>query len=350
MHSVAALGQLVPEGEVIKVSVSNTQDQDSRLNQIFVNEGDHVRKDQVIALLQGIDRRQANVQDAEADVRLQRAELNQILQGGAKRSEIAAQQAAIKQIKAQIKGDRQSKTAAIASAQAVLNEAALTAYRRRTLQQQGAVSLSDLNQSERDLETARAALQEKQADLQGTMTTLAASLLQAQSKLTQLQEVRPLDVEIARVKLDKALIAVQQSKADLENVKVRAPVSGQILRINTHIGEQVNTAQGILELARTQQMYAVAEVYETDISQVKVGQRVTLSTKHGGFKDSLQGTVQNVGLQVGRKTIKSAADSGGAPNLDQDTRIVEVKIRIDSKDSQKVSGFTNMVVQARIHT
>ena len=348
VNSVVALGRLVPDGEVIKVSVSNAQD--SRLNQIFVNEGDHVQKDQVIALLQGIDRRQANVQDAEANVRLQRAELTQILQGGAKRSEIAAQQAAIEQIKAQIKGDRQGKAAAIASAQAVLDEAVLTAQRRRTLQQQGAISLSDLNQSERDLATARAALHEKQADQQGTMTTLAASLRQAQSKLTQLQEVRPLDVEIARVKLDKALIAVQQSNADLENVKVRAPISGQILRINTHIGEQVNTAQGIVELARTQQMYAVAEVYETDISRVKVGQRVTLSTEYGGFKDSLQGIVQSVSLQVGRKTIQSVADSGGAPNLDQDTRIVEVKIRIDSKDSQKVSGFTNMVVQATIHT
>jgi hypothetical protein len=38
VNAVVALGRLVPDGEVIKVSVSNAQD--SRLNQIFVKEGD----------------------------------------------------------------------------------------------------------------------------------------------------------------------------------------------------------------------------------------------------------------------------------------------------------------------
>jgi HlyD family secretion protein len=61
----------VPDGEVIKVSVSNAQD--SRLNQIFVKEGDRVQANQVIALLKGFDRREANLQDADAEVKLRRA-------------------------------------------------------------------------------------------------------------------------------------------------------------------------------------------------------------------------------------------------------------------------------------
>jgi HlyD family secretion protein len=347
INSVVALGRLVPDGEIIKVSVSNAQD--SRLNQIFVKEGDRVQADQVIALLQGIERRQANLQDAEAEVKLRRAELARVRQGEAKTAEVGAQRAAIQQIQAQLNSERQQKEAAIASTKAVLKEAELTTKRRRMLQQKGGISLADLNQAERDLDTARATLQERQAALRGSETTLEASLQQAQAKLTQLQEVRPIDVEIAQAKLEKALIAVKQSRADLEDVKVRAPVAGQILRINTRIGEQVNTAQGIVELARTQQMYAIAEVYETDITRVRPGQRVTLSTEYGGFKDKLLGTVQGIGLQIGRKTLQSAADSGG-PNLDQDARIVEVKIRIDPKDSPKVASFTNMLVQTMIET
>lgn len=347
VNTVVALGRLVPEGEVIKVSVSNAQD--SRLDQIFVKEGDRVQKDQVLALLQGIERREANLQNAEADVRLRQAELARVQQGEAKKAEVEAQRAAVAQLQAQMKGEQQQKSASIASAQAIFKEAALTAGRRRKLQQQGGISVADLNQAERDLETAQATLQERQAALRGTTTTLDASLRQAQAKLTQIQEVRPIDVEIAQVNLDKALIAVKQSKADLEDVRVRAPVAGQILRINTRIGEQVNTAQGIVELARTQQMYAIAEVYETDVAKVRPSQRVKLSTEYGGFTDKLLGTVQTVGLQIGRKTLQSAAESGG-PNLDQDARIVEVKIRIDPKDSPKVASFTNMLVQATIET
>jgi HlyD family secretion protein len=347
VNAVVALGRLVPDGEVIKVSVSNAQD--SRLNQIFVKEGDRVQANQVIALLQGVDRREANLLDADAEVKLRRAELERVQQGEAKVAEADAQRAAIAQLQAQIQGEQQQKSASITSAQAVLKEAELTAQRRQMLQQQGGISMADLNQAQRDLDTARATVQERQAALLGTVNTLEASLRQAKAKLTQLQEVRPVDVEIARVKLDKALIAVKQANADLDNAKVRAPVSGQILRINTRIGEQVNTAQGIVELARTQQMYAIAEVYETDVARVRTGQRVTLSTEYGGFKGKLQGTVQNIGLQIGRKTLQSAADAGG-PNVDQDARIVEVKIRIDPKDSPKVAAFTNMLVQATIHT
>jgi HlyD family secretion protein len=348
VNAVVALGRLVPDGEIIKVSVSNAQD--SRLNQIFVKEGDRVRADQVIALLQGIDRQQANLQDAEIEVKLRRAELARVRQGDAKAAEVGAQRAAIDQLQAQLKSERQQKEAAIASTKAVIKEATLTVTRRRMLQKKGGISLADLNQAERDLDTARATLQERQAALRGSEITLGASLRQAKAKLAQLQEVRPIDVEIAQAKLEKAIVAVKQTEADLENVKVRAPVAGQILRINTRIGEQVNTAKGIVELARTQQMYAIAEVYETDITRVRPGQRVTLSTEYGGFKDKLRGTVQDVGLQIGRKTLQSAADSGGGPNLDQDARIVEVRIRIDPKDSPKVASFTNMLVQTTIET
>lgn len=78
---------------------------------------------------------------------------------------------------------------------------------------------------------------------------------------------------------------------------MRVPVDGQILKINTHVGEQVNISEGILELSRIKQMYAIAEVYETDIGKVKVGQRATVISEHSRFDGKLQGTVDHIGLQ-----------------------------------------------------
>jgi HlyD family secretion protein len=346
VNAVVALGRIVPQGEVIKLSVPNAQD--SRVNQILVQEGDFVQANQVIAILQGIDRRQADVQDAAAEVRLRRAELLKIQQGEAKQSGITAQRANVDQLTAQLQAEQQQRQAAIASAQATLKDTQRTVARRQALYQKGGISLADLNTAQRDLETAQAEVQERQAALLQTTTTLRASIRQGQAQLAELQEVRPIDIDIARAQLEKAQIAVAQRQADLEDAKVRAPVPGQVLRINTRIGEQVNQAQGIIELARTQQMYAIAEVAETDIARVRKGQLATLTTDYGGFKGTVRGTVEHLGLQIGRKTLQETTATNNGPTVDQEARVVEVRIRIAANDSTKVAGFTNMLVAVKI--
>jgi HlyD family secretion protein len=346
LNSVVALGRIVPRGEVIKLSVPNAQD--SRVNQILVREGDSVQANQVIAILQGIDRRQADLNDAIADVKLRQAEHKKAKQGETKPAEKLAQAAKIQQLKAQLKSETLQKEAAIANVKAVLAEAKRTYQRRQTLQKQGAISLADFNIAERDLEAATADLADRRAALQQTVTTLEASIQQEAAVLENLKQIRPVDVEIAQAQLEKAQVAVAQRRADLDDVRVRAPVAGQILRINTQIGEQVNTAQGIVELAGTQQMYAIAEIYETDVAKVRKGQRAVLSTDYGGFKGEVRGTVEHIGLQIGRKTIQDTSTTN--PTTDQDARVVEVKIRIDPQDSRKVASFTNMLVQVKIVT
>jgi multidrug efflux pump subunit AcrA (membrane-fusion protein) len=72
-NAVVALGRIQPHGEVIKLSVANAQD--SRVDRILIDEGDFVKRNQVIAVLQGIDRKQADLRDALADVNLRQIEL-----------------------------------------------------------------------------------------------------------------------------------------------------------------------------------------------------------------------------------------------------------------------------------
>ena len=98
-----------------------------------------------------------------------------------------------------------------------------------------------------------------------------------------MQQVRPVDIEIAEAELERAIIEVDQRKADYEDTLVKVPVAGQILRINTKVGEQVNTQLGIVDLGRTQQMYVRAEVYETDRDQIHKGQSAKIVSEYGGF-------------------------------------------------------------------
>lgn len=340
---VVALGKLIPKGEVIKLSVANAED--SRVNQILVEEGDRVKKNQVIAILQGLENRQRDLEEAEKEVELAQAKLEQVQAGESKQAELAAQQANISRLESQLRNETVEKQAAIASAQAQLKQAKLTYERNRTLQQQGAVSKQVFDQAQERFEMAQAALDERQAQLSNTKQTLKEEIIQEQENLAQLQEIRPVDVRVAEVELEKAIIAVEKIKADLEDTKVKVPISGQILRINTRVGEQVNTQQGIVELGRTDRMYAIAEVYETDIGKVSIGQPATISSEYGGFEGKLKGKVEHLGLQVGAKQLSEGSED---PTQDENSRIVEVKIRINPEDSKKVAGLTNMKVRVEI--
>ena len=89
-------------------------------------------------------------------------------------------------------------------------------------------------------------------------------------------------------------------------------------------------------------MQVLAEVYQTDIKNVRVGQKAIISSTT--FPGKLQGTVREIGWQVDKQSIFSLN-----PNSDTDCRVVEVKISIDNpKDSQKVSRLTNLQVDIAI--
>ena len=340
---VVALGKLIPKGEVIKLSVANAED--SRVNQILVEEGDRVEAGQVIAILQGYENRQRDLEEAEKEVELAQARLDRVQAGDTKQAELAAQRANISRLEAQLRNETLERQAAIASTKAQLRQAQLNYDRNKSLQQQGAVSVQILDEAQEGLDMARAALDERQAQLNNTKQGLEEQIKQERGNLARLQEIRPVDVRVAEIEVEKATIAVEQIKADLEDTKVKVPISGQILRINTRVGEQVNTQQGIVELGRTDEMYAIAEVYETDISKVKIGQPATISSEYGGFEGNLKGTVEHLGLQVGAKQLSEGSQD---PTQDENSRIVEVKIRIEPEDSKKVAGLTNMKVRVEI--
>ena len=342
---IVALGKLVPKGEAIKLSVANAED--SRVNQILVKEGDYVRANQVIAILQGIERNTRDLEEAQKAVDFYRARLAQIKAGDAKKAEIEGQKAQIFRLKAQLLYETAEREAGIAIAQAQLRQAQLTYQRNQTLREQGAISQQDLDLAKEQLDLTAATLVQRKAQLNNTVQTLQQQITQERKNLAQLSEIRPVDIRVAQAELERALVAVEQRRADLEDTKVKVPISGQILRINTRVGEQVNTQQGIVELGQTDQMYAIAEVYETDIAKVKIGQTATIQSEYGGFGGEIKGIVEHIGLQIGtRKLSRSSTD----PTQDENARVVEVKIRINPEDSSKVAGFTNMQVRVEIDT
>ncbi|NBD15941.1 MAG: HlyD family efflux transporter periplasmic adaptor subunit [Cyanobacteria bacterium] len=340
-QTVTALGRIEPQGEVIKLSVANAQD--SRVNQLKVEEGEWVEAGQMIAILQGLDQKQAELAQAQQNVKIYQARLAQVEAGEAKLAEIAAQEAVINQLKAQLRTETREREAEIASVQAELRNAKQNYQRYQMLHQEGAVDTAARDDRRETFETTQAALQEAQAHLETTRLTLQERIRQEEALLKTLKEVRPVDREEAQAELAHAIAQVKRIESELEDFYVRVPIAGQILKINTRVGEQVNTSEGIVELGQTNQMYAIAEVYETDVNLVQPGQRVTIVSEYGGFTGEIHGTVDQVGRQIKKQDVIDAD-----PAADQDARVVEVEVRIDPEDNEKVAGLTNLQVRITI--
>lgn len=342
---VVALGKLIPEGDTIKISVANAED--SRVNSILVEEGDTVPANAIIATLQGRDRAEQQLKESQANVAVKRSQLKKIQQGEAKVGEIAAQKAAIAELEARLANETSQKQAEIAEAEATLRKAQpkYDRFVASAAAEEGAISQNVLEEAKEELDRAAAALNVTKADLNNTTSTLKAQIARENANLARLQEVRPVDVEIAQAELQQALIQVQQRRAELDDTLVRVPIAGQILKINTRVGERVNVEEGIALLGQTKQMYAIAEVYETDIVRVKLGQKAVISSEYGGFKGEISGKVAHVGLQVNTTELNADEEN---PTNDINARVVEVKIRVDPKDSPKVAALTGMQVRLKI--
>jgi HlyD family secretion protein len=96
---------------------------------------------------------------------------------------------------------------------------------------------------------------------------------------------------------------------------------------------------GIVELARIDQMQAVAEVFEADIRFVKPGQRARVRSNALGKE--LTGTVTRI-----RPKVQKLDQIGDDPVARKDGRIVEVEIKLD--DSAAVANLTNLQVEVEI--
>jgi len=338
VKKVTALGRLEPEAEVINLSVPLALDGD-RIAQLLVKEGDRVKAGQVVAIMDSRNHLQDALRQAQKQVSVAKAKLAQV-KAGAKTGEIQAQQASITRLQAELAGEIAAQNAAIARWQSEVRNSRAEYNRFQQLYQAGAISASNLDSKRLAAETAQAQLDEAKKTQNKTAETLKAQLNEARATLSRIVEVRPVDVQAAQTEVDNAIAAVKRAQTDLEQSYIRAPKTGRILDIHARAGEKIGDS-GIADLAETNKMMAVAEVYQSDISKVQLGQQVVITSQ--AFSGELRGVVSQIGLQVSRQNVFS-----DQPGENLDRRVVEVKIRLNPSDSKRVAGLTNLQVETAV--
>ena len=149
--------------------------------------------------------------------------------------------------------------------------------------------------------------------------------------------------ELLKLQKQKITLIGDQNniKIDLLNSKLRSPIDGFILGINTRVGERPQN-EGILDIGSSQKMEALIEVYESDIDRVFISQNVELSSENGGFQKNLKGKVIRISPQVKQRKVLSTDPTG-----DADSRIIEVLVKLDQDSIDIVQNYAGMKVIAK---
>lgn len=335
---ISALGRIEPEGEITKVGGPSGE----RIKQLLVKEGQFVRQGQPLAILESYDERLADEEVAESE--LQDAVNRLVAVKQFRQAQIAEAETRKSQADLPKRQELAEQNATIARLKAELAQANADAVRYQKLRNQGAISLKELEDRKLDQRKAQESLRVAQEqlkrinqELQTDVDNASAQLKSAEAE--KLQSQAEIAIQTARSKLNLA-------KTRVARTVIRAPRSGQVIKVITRSGEALemamgtdSTERGILELANTSQMFVVAEVYETDVGRVKKGQLAEITSP--AFTGKLQGTVERVGLKIGKNDVLSTD-----PAANTDTRVVEVRIRL--KDSRPVAGLTNLQVEVAI--
>jgi HlyD family secretion protein len=301
-EGVAALGRLEPEDGLVQVSAPYFAGRPSIVRQLLVSEGDRVRTGQTLAILDGRGPLEAALRQSEARVAVARSRLAQV-KAGARPGELDAQKMEIARWQDEVAN-------------------AETEYQRyEKLARSQDVSASELDEKRLALERARKTLQ------------------WAKDKLAGLAEIRPSDVDLAASELEAALAEERRVRADLELTVVRAPMAAQVVKVLARPGEDGST-RGIVELGKTDRMYAIAEVYETDVGRVRVGQKATVSGEL--LPAPITGAVAEIGMRIAKSELLPMDTASFADN-----RVVKVKVRLD--DSRVAAGLIFGKVNVVIH-
>lgn len=282
-------------GHVVKLNVQDNQYVEAGTVLVEIDPTDY----QV-----AVDRAQADYNDAKATA--DAAAVNVPVTSVNTVSQLSSADADVLNAQAGIKASRQQFDAAKASlAQAEANnvKAQNDLVRYKQLVEKQEISQQQYDQAVAAAKAGAAAVEAARA----TADAAQAQVAQAESKLAQAQanqqyaKTGPKQIAIIRARAQSALAAADRKKADLDQAKLNlsyariiAPASGVVSNRTVEVGQNVQAGQALLNLIPLDDIWVTANFKETELREMKPGQKVTIyvdatGKKYKGHVDSIAG-------------------------------------------------------------
>jgi HlyD family secretion protein len=291
------------------------------LKRLLVNEGDVLRQGQIIAYMDNTNLQgqlvQYQGQLAEREAALRQAIHGSRWQDIAKaRAQLAESEASLQEL---INGNRaediSQAQARLNNADAKLRKARADFQRYELLYREGAISQSDFDQKQADRDQSQADVWEKQQAL--TLQKTGArpeEIAQARARVQQKQQdvsllkagSRPEAIDQARAQVVAAKGALQSIQTQLQDTILKAPFAGVVTQKFADPGAFVTpmTAGSMVSGAASNSIIAlnsvtqvVANLAETNIAQIRLGQPVNLTADAYPGK-TFRGQVKQISAQA----------------------------------------------------
>lgn len=151
-----------------------------------------------------------------------------------------------------------------------LDDAQRNYDREKALFDAGAVSQSELDASEKALNTSKADYNSGQANI----------------------EISKASIESAKASVEAQKVNIEKLQNDLNNVVIKAPISGVISEKNVNVGQIINQGAVLAKINDISYVFATIQVPQEKINDIEVGKPadVTLednNTVHNGTLDSI---------------------------------------------------------------
>lgn len=280
---IAAPGLVEPISEEIKVGSEIV----GKLRQVRVEEGDHVQRGQIVAIVSNDDYR-SRLASAEAELRLKEAELRRVVNGARTQ-------------------ERQEAWAAVSETEAVLDHARSERARREALYRSGDLARADYERAEREYSVAEARYQAARQHF---------SLIDAPP--------REEDRTRAESQVELARALVEEQRARLEKTLIRSPIAGVVFRRYLKTGESVKDSPEapILSVGDPSIWRVRVDVDEADIDRIRLGQRAYVTADAFGNR-KFWGRVVRIGQILGRKNVRT-----DEPTERVDRKILETLVEL----------------------
>jgi HlyD family secretion protein len=297
---IAGPGRVEPSSEDIKIG----SELSGRLKVVNVEEGDAIRRGQVLAELENADYR-AQVESARANVIAKQAVLRKVI-NGARRQE------------------RDEAESSVNEANAVTENAKSELHRRQELFSAGVVSREELERYAREADVAQAKYE----------AAVQQHALVDDRAREEDQSFAEADLQLAQAQLDEA-------QARYDKTFIRSPIDGTVLRKHHRSGESVSNSSTVpdpvLTIGDRKALRVRVDVDETDVSKVNAGQKAYVTADAFG-KQKFWGHVVRVGQQLGPKNVRT-----DEPTEKVDTKILEILVELDPgsqlPDGLRVDAF-----------
>ena len=331
-EKVAALGRVEPAGGVIEVS----SPEQGIISQMLVETGAQVTQGQTLAYLNRYDVRLAERNYAESQLIEAREKLDaqqQLGEAQIAEADTRVNQADLPQVQA-----LQAQQAQILDLEAQLNLAVIDLNRFEALAARGAITQQQLDSQRAQVIQLNQKIAAAEATLSQIAATRRTNVNNAAAQVNAAEANLLLSQASAGVRSAEQNLALAEAR--LAQTIIRAPISGQVIEVFVEPGESVEN-RSVLSIGNTEKMQVVAEVFETDVGLVEVGQSATIRSRNGAFDEVLTGTVEEVALQIFKNDV---LDDDPAANAD--ARVVEVDVTVDQPDI--IDSLTNLQVDVVI--